>query len=50
MVKEDGIVDKGELTIEDALMDCWDGKAGIEYIHGPYPANWEGLDLDHLKN
>ena len=23
--------------------------AGIGSIHGPYPANWEGLDLDHLK-
>ena len=23
--------------------------AGIGNIHGPYPANWEGLDLDHLK-
>jgi fructose-bisphosphate aldolase class II len=23
--------------------------AGIGNIHGPYPANWEGLDLDHLR-
>ncbi len=23
--------------------------AGIGNIHGPYPANWTGLDLDHLK-
>src|SRR3712207_9189312 len=23
--------------------------AGIGNIHGPYPENWTGLDLDHLK-
>jgi fructose-bisphosphate aldolase class II len=24
--------------------------AGIGNIHGPYPDNWKGLHLDHLKN
>ena len=24
--------------------------AGIGNIHGPYPANWKGLHLDHLQN
>ncbi len=52
--EEDGIVGKGELApIEDAVAMVETGidflAAGIGNIHGPYPANWEGLDLDHLK-
>ena len=52
--EEDGIVGKGELApIEDAKAMVATGidflAAGIGNIHGPYPANWEGLDLDHLK-
>lgn len=52
--EEDGIVGKGELApIEDAKAMVETGidflAAGIGNIHGPYPANWEGLDLDHLK-
>ena len=52
--EEDGIIGKGELApIEDAKAMVATGidflAAGIGNIHGPYPANWEGLDLDHLK-
>ncbi|MDQ0222784.1 class II fructose-bisphosphate aldolase [Streptococcus moroccensis] len=52
--EEDGIVGKGELApIEDAIAMVETGidflAAGIGNIHGPYPENWEGLDLDHLK-
>ena len=52
--EEDGIIGKGELApIEDAKAMVETGidflAAGIGNIHGPYPANWEGLDLDHLK-
>lgn len=52
--EEDGIVGKGELApIEDAKAMVATGidflAAGIGNIHGPYPANWEGLDLDHLE-
>ena len=52
--EEDGIVGKGELApIEDAKAMVATGidflAACIGNIHGPYPANWEGLDLDHLK-
>ena len=53
--EEDGIIGKGELApIEDAKAMVETGidflAAGIGNIHGPYPANWEGLDLDHLQN
>ena len=52
--EEDGIIGKGELApIEDAKAMVETGidflAAGIGNIHGPYPANWEGLDLDHLQ-
>jgi fructose-bisphosphate aldolase class II len=52
--EEDGIVGKGELApVEDAKAMVETGidflAAGIGNIHGPYPENWEGLDLDHLK-
>lgn len=52
--EEDGIVGRGELApIEDAVAMVKTGidflAAGIGNIHGPYPENWEGLDLDHLK-
>lgn len=52
--EEDGIIGKGELApIEDAKAMVETGvdflAAGIGNIHGPYPANWEGLALDHLE-
>ena len=52
--EEDGIIGDGELApIEDAKAMVETGidflAAGIGNIHGPYPANWEGLDLDHLQ-
>ena len=52
--EEDGIIGSGELApIEDAVEMVKTGidflAAGIGNIHGPYPANWTGLDLDHLK-
>ncbi|MGT2771913.1 class II fructose-bisphosphate aldolase [Streptococcus marimammalium] len=52
--EEDGIIGKGELApVEDAKEMVATGidflAAGIGNIHGPYPENWEGLDLDHLK-
>lgn len=51
--EEDGIVGTGELApIEDAVAMVKTGidflAAGIGNIHGPYPENWTGLDLDHL--
>ena len=52
--EEDGIIGKGELApIEDAKAMVATGidflAAGIGNIHGPYPANWKGLHLDHLQ-
>ncbi|MFV8044884.1 class II fructose-bisphosphate aldolase [Streptococcus pluranimalium] len=52
--EEDGIVGTGELApVEDAKAMVETGidflAAGIGNIHGPYPENWTGLDLDHLK-
>jgi len=52
--EEDGIVGGGELApIEDAKAMVATGidflAAGIGNIHGPYPANWQGLHLDHLE-
>ena len=52
--EEDGIIGKGELApIEDAKAMVETGidflAAGIGNIHGPYPANWKGLHLDHLQ-
>ncbi|MDG3141943.1 fructose-bisphosphate aldolase [Streptococcus suis] len=52
--EEDGIIGSGELApVEDAKAMVETGidflAAGIGNIHGPYPENWAGLDLDHLK-
>ncbi|MDR0614671.1 MAG: fructose-bisphosphate aldolase [Lactobacillales bacterium] len=52
--EEDGIVGEGELApIDDAIKMVETGidflAAGIGNIHGPYPENWKGLHLDHLK-
>ena len=52
--EEDGIIGDGELApIEDAKAMVATGidflAAGIGNIHGPYPANWKGLHLDHLE-
>ncbi len=50
--EEDGIIGMWIGLIEDAKAMVETGidlAAGIGNIHGPYPANWEGLDLDHLK-
>jgi len=49
-----GIFGDGELApIEDAKAMVATGidflAAGIGNIHGPYPANWKGLHLDHLQ-
>ncbi|MDR0199355.1 MAG: fructose-bisphosphate aldolase [Streptococcaceae bacterium] len=51
---EDGIYGDGELApVEDAKAMWALGPdflaAGIGNIHGPYPANWSGLHLDHLQ-
>ncbi|MDR0300150.1 MAG: fructose-bisphosphate aldolase [Streptococcaceae bacterium] len=51
--EEDGIVGDGELApIEDAVAMAKLGvdflAAGIGNIHGPYPAGWTGLHIDHL--
>lgn len=53
--EEDGIIGDGELApIEDAKAMVATGidflAAGIGNIHGPYPADWKGLHLDHLEN
>ena len=52
--EEDGVVGMGECAdpkeckmVADLGIDFL--AAGIGNIHGPYPANWEGLDLDHLQ-
>ncbi|MFV0556118.1 MAG: class II fructose-bisphosphate aldolase [Lactovum sp.] len=52
--EEDGIVGDGELApIEDAVAMAKLGvdflAAGIGNIHGPYPENWKGLNLEHLE-
>ncbi|WP_159590919.1 class II fructose-bisphosphate aldolase [Streptococcus halichoeri] len=52
--EEDGIIGAGELApIEDAKAMVAAGvdflAAGIGNIHGPYPANWKGLNLEHLE-
>ncbi|WP_257607565.1 class II fructose-bisphosphate aldolase [Weissella sagaensis] len=53
--EEDGIIGGGEIApIPDAVAMVNTGidflAAGIGNIHGPYPDNWKGLHLDHLKN
>ena len=52
--EEDGVVGAGECAdpaeckaIADLGVDFL--AAGIGNIHGPYPANWKGLHLDHLQ-
>ena len=52
--EEDGVVGMGECAdpkeckmIADLGIDFL--AAGIGNIHGPYPENWEGLDLNHLQ-
>ena len=52
--EEDGVVGMGECAdpqeckmIADLGIDFL--AAGIGNIHGPYPANWKGLHLDHLQ-
>ena len=52
--EEDGVIGRGECADPDECKAVADLgvdmlAAGIGNIHGPYPANWEGLDLDHLK-
>ncbi|SEM94922.1 fructose-bisphosphate aldolase, class II [Ligilactobacillus sp. WC1T17] len=51
---EDGITGAGELaSVEDAKKMAALGvdylACGIGNIHGPYPANWTGLNFDRLK-
>ena len=52
--EEDGVKGRGEVAdpkeckiIADLGIDML--AAGIGNIHGPYPANWQGLDFDTLK-
>ena len=52
--EEDGVIGKGECAdpeeckmVADLGIDFL--AAGIGNIHGPYPANWKGLHLDHLQ-
>ena len=52
--EEDGIIGEGELvqskTTKAMVATGIDFlAAGIGNIHGPYPANWEGLDLGPLE-
>lgn len=53
--EEDGVVGRGEIAspaeckrIADLGVDFL--AAGIGNIHGVYPDNWEGLDMEALKN
>ncbi|MFD1672113.1 class II fructose-1,6-bisphosphate aldolase [Agrilactobacillus yilanensis] len=52
--EEDGIIGAGELAdVEEAKQLAATGidflAAGIGNIHGVYPANWQGLNFDRLK-
>lgn len=52
--EEDGIIGAGEIApIDEAVIMAQTGidflAAGIGNIHGVYPANWTGLNLDHLE-
>ncbi|AUF83277.1 fructose-1,6-bisphosphate aldolase, class II [Mesoplasma syrphidae] len=52
--EEDGVVGKGELGDPEEAKKMVDLgidflAAGIGNIHGPYPANWEGLAFEQLK-
>lgn len=51
--EEDGVVGKGEIASPDECKMIADLRvdflaAGIGNIHGVYPDNWEGLDMDAL--
>ncbi len=51
--EEDGIIGSGELAdVEECVKMAATGidylACGIGNIHGVYPANWKGLDFDHL--
>ncbi|MDR3241942.1 MAG: fructose-bisphosphate aldolase [Lactobacillaceae bacterium] len=53
--EEDGVIGSGEIApIDDAIAMVATGidflAAGIGNIHGAYPANWQGLRLDHLES
>lgn len=53
--EEDGIVGAGELAdLEESRQIAATGvdmfAAGIGNIHGPYPANWKGLDFNVLRD
>ncbi|MBM7616971.1 fructose-bisphosphate aldolase class II [Weissella uvarum] len=53
--EEDGVIADGELaSLEDTLKVAQAGvdslAVGIGNIHGPYPDNWKGLNLAHLKS
>ncbi|QBO37108.1 class II fructose-1,6-bisphosphate aldolase [Periweissella cryptocerci] len=52
--EEDGIIGSGEIaSIDEAVIMAQTGidflAAGIGNIHGVYPKNWAGLNLDHLE-
>lgn len=52
--EEDGIIANGEIaSIDDALRMVDTGidflAAGIGNMHGNYPKNWKGLNLNHLE-
>lgn len=53
--EEDGVVGAGELAdLEESRQIAATGvdmfAAGIGNIHGPYPANWKGLDFNVLRD
>lgn len=52
--EEDGVIADGEVaSLDDTLRLAQAGvdslAVGIGNIHGKYPSNWTGLELDHLK-
>src|SRR5699024_9509758 len=52
--EEDGVIGSGELAdIDECVQMVNTGidflACGIGNIHGVYPANWQGLAFDHLK-
>lgn len=53
--EEDGVIGSGEIASEEdcktlAALGIDFLAAGINNIHGKYPANWDGLKFDVLKN
>lgn len=53
--EEDGVIGNGEIASEKdckalAVLGIDFLAAGINNIHGKYPANWDGLKFDVLKN